>query len=295
MKFGNYEGRLTLIGSDGLGTDVCTASAESLPSAVPEAFERWAEVIEWAEAYDGAGEIEIDDALLGPPTPAPRQVLGVGINYALHAEEAGFEIPEYPMIFPKTAASLAGPYEEIEVSTATVDWEVELGVVIGKLARSVSAGDAWSYVAGLTVAQDISDRGIQLRPQGTPQYSLGKSLPKFGPIGPVLVTADEVDDPEDLELTCLLNGEEVQRGNTNDFIFSIPQVIEYLSWATILYPGDVIMTGTPAGIGATRTPPRFLGAGDVIESRIEGIGAMRHAFVAQDPAIAEPVLSRDAA
>jgi 2-keto-4-pentenoate hydratase/2-oxohepta-3-ene-1,7-dioic acid hydratase in catechol pathway len=290
MRFGNYGGRLTLIDSEGRGTDVNRASDGKLPSSLPEAYERWADIVEWAKGQ-GGGDIEIADGELGAPSPEPRQVMGVGINYALHAEEAGFEIPEVPMIFPKTAASVAGPFDEIEISTETVDWEVELGVVMGKVARNVSAADAWDYIAGLTVAQDISDRGIQLRPAGTPQYSLGKSLPKFGPIGPVLVTLDEVDDPEELELICLVNGEEVQRGNTNDFIFSIPQVIEYLSWATILYPGDVIMTGTPSGIGATRQPPVFLKAGDVVESRIDGIGAMRHVFVAQDPSFAEPTLA----
>jgi 2-keto-4-pentenoate hydratase/2-oxohepta-3-ene-1,7-dioic acid hydratase in catechol pathway len=291
MRFANYDGRLTLLDADGLGVDVHRASGAALPWSVPEAYERWSEVLAWARSYSGAGDIVLDEALIGPPSPAPGQMLAVGINYATHAEEAGFPIPEVPMIFPKTAPATAGPFEEIGISTDTVDWEIELAVVIGKPTRSVTVEDAWDHVAGLTVSQDLSERTIQARPQAAPQFSLGKSLPKFGPTGPYLVTLDEVGDPDNLELTCLINGEEVQRGNTSDFIFSVPQVIAYLSWATTLRPGDVILTGTPSGIGATRTPPRFLRIGDVLESRIEGLGAMRHQIVADRAAAEEPQLA----
>jgi len=279
MKFMNYDGRLTLVVSEGRGIDVHRASGGSLPFAVDEAFERWSDVVAWASSTHTEADVHIHPALIGPPSPAPRQTLAVGVNYASHAHEAGIELPEHPMIFDKLRAAIAGPYDDIEISTATVDWEIELAVIIGKTARHVPAAKAWGYVAGLTTAQDLSDRTIQLRPASTPQFVLGKSLPGFGPTGPVLVTIDELDNPDDLELTCLVNGEQVQHARTSDFVFSIPQIIEYLSANTVLYPGDVIMTGTPDGIGGTRKPPRFLQIGDVLESRIEGIGTMRHTFV----------------
>jgi 2,4-diketo-3-deoxy-L-fuconate hydrolase len=291
MRFMNHAGRLTLLDVNGRGIDVHRASQEELPAFPMDAFERWSDVLAWAKSHDGEGDLEIDNALVGPPSPAPRQILGVGLNYASHAEEAGIELPEHPMIFPKLSASIAGPYDKISISTEKVDWEVELTVVIGRRARAVASDKAWDYIAGLTVGQDLSEREIQFRPPSTPQFSLGKSLPSFGPTGPALVTIDEFDDPNDLELTCTVNDEEVQRGQTRDFIFSIPQIIEYLSAATVLYPGDLIMTGTPSGIGATRTPPRFLRVGDVLESHISGIGAMRHEFIAEQAAPAEATLA----
>jgi 2-keto-4-pentenoate hydratase/2-oxohepta-3-ene-1,7-dioic acid hydratase in catechol pathway len=279
MRFMNHDGRMTLIDGDGPGIDVAEASAGQLPSSPADALDRWPELYEWARNFRGDGDIEIVEAKIGPPSPAPRQILGVGLNYASHASEAGLAVPEHPMIFPKLRATVTGPFAAIPISTETVDWEVELVLVIGREARGVAARDAWDYIAGLTIGQDLSDRNIQLRPPEVPQYSLGKSLPGFGPTGPVLVTADEFDNPEDLELRCVVNGEEVQYGRTADFIFTIPQIIQYISKVTILYSGDLIMTGTPAGIGATRTPPRFLAAGAVLESHITGIGTMRHEFV----------------
>ncbi len=280
MRFMNHAGRLTLVDREGRGIDVNLASGGRLPAAVAEAFDRWDEVAEWARTFSGSGDVEIRPDLVGPPSPDPRQIFGVGVNYASHAKEAGMELPEHPLIFTKLRAAVAGPYDEIEISTDTVDWEIELAVVIGATARRVPAERAWDHVAGLTAGQDLSDRGIQLRPASAPQYTLGKSLPGFGPTGPLLATADEFADPNDLELVCLVNGEEMQRARTSDFIFSIPEIVEYLSGITILYPGDVILTGTPDGVGATRTPPRYLQAGDVLESRIEGIGEMRHVLVA---------------
>ncbi len=279
MRFANHDGRLTLLTSDGRGVDVERASDGSLPADPDQALARWAEVLEWAGSNQEQGDVVIDAALLGAPSPGARTAFGVGFNYAGHIEETGAEMPEFPTIFAKLHASLAGPYEQVPISTATVDWEVELAVVIGKRARRVAAGDAWDHVAGLTVSQDISDRGIQLRPKEQPQFTLGKSLPGFCPTGPYLVTVDEFENPDDLELRCTVNGEEVQHGRTSEFIFSVAQLIEYLSEATELLPGDLILTGTPAGIGATMDPPRFLAPGDVLESEIVGIGTMRQEFV----------------
>ncbi|MGH2936591.1 MAG: fumarylacetoacetate hydrolase family protein [Solirubrobacterales bacterium] len=270
---------MTLVTEDGRGVDVERATDGALPSSPDEALERWSEVHEWAASNRTPGDVEIDDSLLGPPSPTARTAFGVGFNYAGHIEETGAEMPEYPTIFAKLFASLAGPFEQVPISTSTVDWEVELAVVIGRRARRVAAAEAWDHVAGLTVAQDLSDRGIQLRPREQPQFTLGKSLPGFCPTGPYLVTADEFEDPDDLELSCTVNGEEVQHGRTSEFIFSVSELIEYLSEATELMPGDLILTGTPAGIGATMDPPRFLSPGDVLESAIPGIGRIRQEFV----------------
>jgi 2-keto-4-pentenoate hydratase/2-oxohepta-3-ene-1,7-dioic acid hydratase in catechol pathway len=278
MKLLNHHGRMTLLAEDRRGVDINRASGGALPVSPAAALERWPEVTSWAAQYDGPADVEIEDALIGAPSPRPRQVVAVGLNYTAHAEEAGIAPPEHPMIFPKLHAAVAGPYDDVAISTGSVDWEVELAVILGRAARRVSAADAWHYVAGFTVSQDISERDIQLRPPGQPQFSLGKSLPGFAPLGPMLVTIDEFADPNDLELVCSVNGEEVQRARTSDLIFSVPELIEYMTDVTQLYPGDVILTGTPSGIGATRTPPRFLTPGDVLESSIIGIGTMRNAF-----------------
>jgi len=278
MKFMNHAGRLTLVVDDDRGVDVHRASGGSLPADPAQALDRWTDVLAWAAETDAPPDVTIREAEIGPPSPRPRQTLAVGVNYASHAAETHIDLPEHPMIFDKLRAAVAGPFEMIEIFTETVDWEIELAVVIGTTTRRVPASRAWDHVAGLTVAQDLSDRTIQFRPKAVPQFVLGKSMPGFGPTGPVLVTADEFDDAGDLELTCRVNGEQVQHARTSDFIFSVEEIIEYLSANTILYPGDVILTGTPAGIGYTRTPPRFLRVGDVLESLIEGIGTMRHTF-----------------
>jgi len=160
------------------------------------------------------------------------------------------------------------------ITVPTVDWEVELVVVIGASARDLAQGDAWSAVAGLTIGQDISDRQLQFA-GATPQFSLGKSRPGYGPIGPWLVTPDEFDDPNDLAISCSLNGEIVQEARTSGLIHDVPSIVSYLSSVVTLLPGDVIFTGTPAGVGFARTPPRFLAGGDVLVSSIQGIGELR--------------------
>jgi 2,4-diketo-3-deoxy-L-fuconate hydrolase len=216
---------------------------------------------------------------LGAPSPEPRQVFAIGLNYLDHVAEAGLAVPEEPAVFTKYVSSFTGPYAEVELPPDTVDWEVELVVVIGRIARRVAAADAWDYVAGLSVGQDLSERGLQFA--GSPaQFSLAKSFPDFSPVGPVLVTPDELENPMDLELGCWLNGEQVQKARTSQLVFAVDALIEKLSRVTTLFPGDVIFTGTPAGVGAVRTPPRFLSPGDEIVSYVEGIGEIRQTFVA---------------
>ena len=186
-------------------------------------------------------------------------------------------VPSVPATFTKFPASLSGPFDDIEIVGGAVDWEVELVVVIGRRADGVAESGAWAHVAGLTVGQDISDRTLQFAAGA--QFSLGKSRRGFGPMGPWLVTPDELDDPDDLALGCSVNGETVQDARTSDLIFGIPRLIAELSGVLPLLPGDVIFTGTPAGVGVAREPARFLRPGDVLETWIEGIGTIRNRCV----------------
>ncbi|TMR05705.1 fumarylacetoacetate hydrolase family protein [Actinomadura soli] len=280
MRVANLAGRLVLLAEQG-ALDVATASGGRLPSDPQKAFDRWAELRAWAEVAEG-DPIPVDDQRLGPPVPRPRQVFAIGLNYAGHAAESGVATPEFPSVFTKFPTSVGSPRGTIDLPSAHVDWEVELVAVVGRTARHVGDADGWSYVAGLTVGQDLSERRVQLRPP-VPQFSLGKSFPGFGPIGPELVTPDEFDDPDTLAIGCEVNGESVQYGTTGDLVFSIPRLISCLSSVVTLLPGDLIFTGTPAGIGATREPPRYLRDGDELTSWIEGIGRMRHRFRASAP------------
>ena len=189
-------------------------------------------------------------------------------------------IPEAPAVFTKFPASLAGPYDDVAVVSHAVDWEAELVAVVGRTADRVTESTAWSVVAGLAVGQDISDRHLQFAAGG--QFSLGKSWRGYGPVGPWIVTLDEIGTPDDLALGCSLNGEKMQEARTSDLIFSVPRLIAELSAVLPLLPGDIIFTGTPAGIGAVRQPPRFLQPGDVLETWIEGVGVIRNRLIARN-------------
>jgi len=263
--------------------DVAEGSGGNLPSDPMALFDRWADLVSWAgSAADGAPTVALDEAKVTCPVPAPRQVFAIGLNYRLHAIESGLAIPEVPMVFTKFPSSIAGPFGELVVATPKVDWEIELAVIIGTTARGVSRADAWSHVAGLAVAQDYSARDVQMTPKNAPQFSLGKSFPGFLPIGPWVVTPDEVPNPDALRLWCDIDGERMQDSNTDDLIFPVPVLIEYLSSVTTLMPGDVIVTGTPAGVGLGRDPQVFLRPGQVVESSIEGLGTMRQRTVKGD-------------
>jgi 2-keto-4-pentenoate hydratase/2-oxohepta-3-ene-1,7-dioic acid hydratase in catechol pathway len=202
-------------------------------------------------------------------------VFAIGMNYAAHAAEAGVDPPDFPPTFTKFPTCLTGPDATVELPTNFVDWEVELVVVIASTAFEVAAGRGWSHVAGLTVGQDLSERMVQLRPPA-PQFSLGKSFPGFGPIGPWVITPDAIGaDPDDLAIGCTVNGEEMQKSRTSDLIFGVDALIHHLSSITPLLPGDLIFTGTPSGVGGARNPQRFLGPGDELISTIEGVGTIR--------------------
>ncbi len=199
----------------------------------------------------------------------------IGLNYAQHAAEAGMEPPKEPILFNKSASCLAGPNDPLTLPKGSEksDWEVELGVVIGKRAQNVSVEEALSYVAGYCVINDVSERAYQIERGG--QWTKGKSAPGFGPVGPYLVTADEVPDPQALGLRLSLNGEMVQDNFTSDMIFSVAEIISHMSEFMALVPGDVIATGTPEGVGMGMKPQRFLRAGDVMELEIDGLGRQR--------------------
>ena len=199
----------------------------------------------------------------------------IGLNYAQHAAEAGMEPPKEPILFNKSASCLAGPNDALTLPKGSEksDWEVELGVVIGKRAQNVSVEEALSYVAGYCVINDVSERAYQIERGG--QWTKGKSAPGFGPVGPYLVTADEVPDPQALGLRLSLNGEMVQNNFTSDMIFSVAEIIAHMSEFMALVPGDVIATGTPEGVGMGMKPQRFLRVGDVMELEIDGLGRQR--------------------
>jgi 2,4-diketo-3-deoxy-L-fuconate hydrolase len=275
MKFANYRGRAT-IALDAEIADVHDASGGRFGPDPMAVYADWPAFLEFAGGVT-TGTAPLEEAGLHSPVPAPRQVFAIGLNYRSHAEESGMELPSVPATFTKVPASLSGPFDEIEIVGDTVDWEVELVAVIATRADRVDEADAWSHVAGLTVGQDISDRTLQFAAGS--QFSLGKSRRGYGPMGPWLVTLDEVPDPDNLALGCAVDGETVQDARTSDLIFSVPRLIAELSAVLPLLPGDVLFTGTPAGIGATRQPPRFLRPGQLLETWIEGIGTIRNRCV----------------
>ncbi|ODU06441.1 MAG: fumarylacetoacetate hydrolase [Pseudonocardia sp. SCN 72-86] len=284
MRTATLQDRLVLVtdGNCTLGAiDVETASGGRFAASPQAVFDRWDEFREWAAASAPQHRpVAFRPEELGAPVPEPRQIFAIGLNYRDHAAESGLDAPgTFPPVFTKFRTALAGPHTTVRLPKGDVDWEVELVVVIGRRAERVSAEDAWSHVAGLTVGQDISERVSQLAGPA-PQFSLGKSFPGFAPIGPWLVTPDEIDDLDDIEVTCSLNGEEVQKASTKDLIFSVPRLVEGLSAVLPLLPGDLIFTGTPAGVGLGRSPQRFISPGEELVSRVAGIGEIRQRFVA---------------
>jgi 2-keto-4-pentenoate hydratase/2-oxohepta-3-ene-1,7-dioic acid hydratase in catechol pathway len=282
MRIVNVAGRLGLVAGGGI-VDVATASGGRFSARVQDVYDRWSEFRAWARDAGGASARPLDDAELGSPAPAPRQVFGIGLNYLDHAEESAMDAPTDSMVvFTKFPSSITGAFAEIALPAGSVDFEAELVVVIGAPAYRVSRDEAWDHVAGLTAGQDISERELQLRPP-TPQFSLGKSYPGFAPMGPELVTVDEFEDRDDLELGCTLNGTQMQRSRTKLMIFPVAEIIARLSAVVVLQPGDVIFTGTPSGIGWARDPKVLLQPGDELVTTIQTIGSMRNRFVAAAP------------
>jgi ureidoglycolate lyase len=217
---------------------------------------------------------------IGPCVGAVSKVLAIGLNYRLHAQEAGMPIPGEPIFFMKAPSSICGPNDDVIIPKGSqkTDYEVELGIVIGSTARYVSLGDARRYIAGYCVVNDVSEREFQNERGG--QWTKGKSADTFGPIGPGLVTADEIADPGKLALWTEVNGERRQNSNTADLIFGIDHIVSYVSQFMTLLPGDVIPTGTPSGVAMGFKPPRFLKPGDRVRLSVEGLGEQNQRLVA---------------
>jgi 2,4-diketo-3-deoxy-L-fuconate hydrolase len=275
MRIASDAGRLTLMTGARMGVDVQTESGGQFGADPQAVYDRWDEFRQWAATVDAGAARPVEPSTLGLPTPSPRQVFAVGANYADHIGETGRETPKDLAIFTKFPSCLTGPFDPVAIPSEKVDFEAELVVVIGRRTEQVSAAQAWSRVAGLAVGQDISERILQ-RTSPRNQYCMAKSMPTFGPVGPFVVTPDELSDPDDLAIRCEVNGEVLQNGRTKQLIFSVAEIVVRLSQLCILLPGDLIFTGTPAGVGSLRTPPRFLSPGDVIVTEIEGLGRMEN-------------------
>jgi 2-keto-4-pentenoate hydratase/2-oxohepta-3-ene-1,7-dioic acid hydratase in catechol pathway len=287
MRIANLANRAVLV-TDGEGgtaaVDVAEASGGRFGPSPRAVFEEWEAFTAWAASADLGDGRPFDPAELGAPVPDPRQVFAIGLNYRDHADEANLEHPEHLVVFTKFASSLAGPNVTVTLPSDKVDYEIELVVVIGREVHDADLDASRRAIAGYAVGQDYSERAVQLRGPA-PQFSLGKSYPNFAPFGPAVVTGDELDDPGKLRLTAVLEGPSaggeqcvtLQSGTTADLIFPVEQIISDLSRVVTLHPGDVIFTGTPAGVGGPRG--LFLKPGDVLTSTIEGVGSMTNRFV----------------
>ena len=220
-------------------------------------------------------------ARIGAPIGVVPKFFGIGLNYRDHAEETGMPIPEVPIVFAKASSCVSGPYDPVLVPKGfeRMDYEVELGVVIGTKARSIAEADALSYVAGYTICNDVSERSLQVGGPG--EWIKAKSYDSFGPLGPWLVTSDEIPDPQKLSLTLDLNGQRMQTGSTSTMIFTVAQLVSYISKYMTLVPGDVITTGTPPGVGMARKPRVFLKPGDELKLTVSGLGEQHYKVVAE--------------
>lgn len=281
LRFASRNGRAHLVvGPDNRLVDLETASGGKFTSEPIESFRRWKELRTFAATIpEGSGEL-CDVNLLDAPSPWPTQVFGIGLNYRSHAEESGLPIPTSPLTFTKYTSSVAHGNADIPLVGSSIDWEVELVVVIAEGGRNIATENAWDYVAGIAVGQDISDRALQFASQ-PPQFSLGKSRRNYSPFGPWLIDAADVPQRDALHMTCTLNGETVQDTSTDDLIFNVSDIVSYLSGIVQLLPGDVIFTGTPGGVGVSRKPAVFLKPGDVLVSTIDGIGTTTNHCVAE--------------
>jgi len=259
-----------------------SAAAPELPQEMIAFLEAGPEAMEAARAAMGTGaRIALADVKLEAPIARPPKFLAVGLNYADHVAESGMDTPEHPTIFNKQSTCVTGPTDPVHVPKAShvLDYEGELGFVIGRRGRHVSRDDAADYIAGYLVVDDVTVRDWQFR---TPTWTMGKSFDTHGPIGPWIVTTDEIRDPHRLDLRTFVNGELRQESNTKQLIFDCFTLVEHFSTAFTLEPGDIIATGTPGGVGILNKPPQILKAGDVVRIEIEGIGEI------ENPIIDEP-------
>ncbi len=235
-------------------------------------------VSEPAADIEPAALIEANAVRRGAPVPEPRTIIALGLNYRDHAEEGGQPVPPNPLLFAKAPAATVGPFDDIVYppQVTQLDYEAELAVIIGKRAKNLTPEQAWNVIAGYTVINDVSARNIQFSES---QWFRAKSFDTFAPMGPCLVTPDEIGDPHNLRIWCDVNGVRLQDSNTGNMIFKVNEIIAFISQVFTLRPGDVIATGTPAGVGVFRKPPRLLQVGDIVETGVEKIGVMRNKVV----------------
>lgn len=270
IRFGEKGTELPGLWKDGQIVDLRAIYPE-IPD-IGEAFFRGGWLAKAAAIQEPGFEM---DVRIGCPIVQPAKLICLGINYSEHKEETGFEKPANPLLFCKTPNALNGPYDPIMMpqTSRQVDWEVELAVIIGREGKRIPGHQAFDYIAGFSVMNDVSGRDVQLSES---QWFRGKSFDTFAPLGPAIVTPDEIEDVHNLRLTTEVNGERMQDGNTRDLIFNVPAIIEFISQDITLVPGDVIATGTPSGVGYFREPPIVLKAGDTVECTIENIGSIRN-------------------
>ncbi len=276
VRFVNAGGRASLLVDDQV-FDLAEATNDRIPSdPLTVVVSHWDAARELATTGLSAGGRSVADVELRSPIPAPGCVFAIGMNYRTHAREVGRAATAIPAVFTKFPSSVTGPYADIVLPAGeeTTDFEAELAVVVGMIGHNVRAAEALDTLRGFMVSQDISERFVQMNAGG--QFSLGKSFDTFCPLGPAIVTLDELDDPGDLRITCRVNGELMQDETTADMIIDVPHVIELLSSVVTLRPGDVCLTGTPSGVGFSRRPPIYLHDGDVVETEITGLGTMRN-------------------
>ncbi len=258
---------------DGRPIDVERESGGRFGHDIVDVYPRWEEFAAWGLSIGASGGGEVAAESLGAPSPSPSQILAISLNYRDHAEEANLAIPDFPSVFTKFPSSLTGPSTTVALATDTTDWELELVVVIGRAGHRIPESEGWDHVAGVTIGFDISDRTMQLAGP-LPQFSFGKSFPGYGPIGPWLVTPDELVDRDDIGMRLTLDGEVVQDFRTKSLIFDVPRLISLLSTVVTLRPGDLIFSGTSSGVGFSREPKRFLAPGQRLVGEVEGVGVL---------------------
>lgn len=283
MRVAVLDGRTSLV----VGSQVVDAERESrgaVPADPTGMFAAWTELGRLADRLtDGVpgDAVPVAGAAFDVPVPTPLQVFGIGVNYLDHAGESAMALPDKPLVFPKFSSSIVGPSDPVATRSEALDWEAELVVVIGSRCYEVTADDALSVIAGYTIGQDLSDRVVQFEGGPNPQFGLGKSGPGFGPVGPWVVSADELGAEPRLDIRCAVDGVQKQSSNTRHLIFGVPEIVAYLSSRVRLHPGDLIFTGTPAGVGWTREPRETLRPGSRIDTTVEGIGTLTTRVVAR--------------
>ena len=287
MLIGTVDNRATLITASGKeirGVDIEEASRGSFSSHTSDLLHEWGQLKEWADTVDfeqHAAVRPLSLAQLQAPISSPRQIFAIGMNYKDHAAEVNLSLPTTPAVFTKYASSLTGASGTVELPSDSVDWEVELVAVIGTGGRGISEDSALEHVAGYMVGQDLSDRELQFAGGGAPQFSIAKSYKGFAPTGPWITSSDEINDSGNLSITCSRGNQVLQSGTTKNLVFDLPFIIHHLSSVIELFPGDLIFTGTPDGVGFGRSPQEYLLPGDELISSIEGLGEIRQRFVAK--------------